>query len=149
MRRVTKKEAEIEELAMLFLRLADKHGYCLRVNNRPQGEFVYKPVRGGFETEENGSITVDLGDKSVNAIKFDRKCLPRNLHEVLVQMKVPHKYENSPEESHIGIKELHISLYYAKKLEEACDLVAGHTEQKLWQERARSSGKKSASHSPS
>lgn len=128
MKRAPKKNAEAEELAMGFLRLAHKNGYCLRVNGSLK-DFVFKPVREGLEQDESW-INVNLDDKSVNAIRLDRRCGTFNLHEVLTQMGVPHEFENQ------GAKELRMSLRHARKLEEACDRWGDQIRQS-WKDRLR------------
>src|ERR1700721_1462516 len=88
-----KQDQETQELAVFFLRFAHKNGYCLRLNG-PSGDFVFKPVREGFEQDESW-VNVDLNDKTINAIKPDRRCGTSTLHKDLIEMDVPHEFDST------------------------------------------------------
>ena len=102
MSRQPKKDAEAEELAMFFLRLATRNGLSLRVNSSPRN-FVFKPVREERE-QEDAWMNVEIGIASSNAVRLDGNCGAGQLHEILERMKVPHEYEKQGRTEELRLK---------------------------------------------
>jgi hypothetical protein len=144
MKDLPKETAEAEELAMFFQRLARSSGDCLRITGGPFRDFVVKPISEAGE-EEGPWMTVNLSDKSVNAVRLERRCGTPTLHELLTQLGVPHEFDKN------GTKELRISLRHARKIEEAWGRLDEHIDNRIRKDREEGSAeiKQSSSHSRS